>query len=60
MFSTLAMIRAVPKRATWSDKTLMSGSILTIFSATSFWTRRVRVFGGLGRWRKWLMSGEVM
>lgn len=38
----------------------MSGSSWQIFSATSFWTRRVRDLGGLGRWRKWLMMGEVM
>ena len=37
-----------------------SGGFVQIFSATSFWTRRVVDAGGLVAVRKWVMSGEVM
>jgi len=33
---------------------------MTIFSATSFWTSRVKDVGGLGFVRKWVMRGDVM
>jgi len=31
-----------------------------IFSATSFWTRSVRDFGGFALVRKWVIRGDVM
>lgn len=31
-----------------------------IFSATSFWTRRVREIGGFFNFKKCVISGEVM
>ena len=43
----------------WSAR-IDSGGSVTIFSATSFWIRRVVETGGFSVVRKWVMSGEVM
>lgn len=60
LFLTVAISFGVPKRWTWRASTLMSGSLWQIFSATSFWTRKVMDSGWCSFWRKRFRRGEVM
>ena len=43
---------AWPKSAVWRERIVIFGSRVVLFSATSFWTRRVSVVGGFLAWRK--------